>query len=188
MALVKFNKVSTLPGTLDPNTFYFVENGTYTESYLTNSAGVAKSVGNSAMINALIATAIAGLASDINSVEIVADIAARNALTATLSRNAMILVINAIGDATVASGSAMYAWDDTGSTIYKVAEYESMDAVIQWSAIQGKPASSAAAIDSAVSASHSHGNKAVLDNFSIDGEGLLYGGVPIASRWTTNNW
>ncbi|MFG9650985.1 hypothetical protein ACEP3U_22040 [Pseudomonas aeruginosa] len=39
MAQIQFFKVATLPGTLQPDSFYFVENGNYSESYLTNSAG-----------------------------------------------------------------------------------------------------------------------------------------------------
>lgn len=50
---VKFFKVLTLPGTLLPNSFYYIENGQYAEAYLTDSNGVAKKVGNSQMIEAL---------------------------------------------------------------------------------------------------------------------------------------
>ena len=38
-----------------------------------------------------------------------------------------------------------------------------MDAVVQWSNINGRPTSSVAQIDSAVTNSHTHSNKAVLD-------------------------
>lgn len=61
MAQIRFFKVATLPGTLEPDSFYFVENGSYSESYLTNSAGVARSIGNSTMINALINEALSSL-------------------------------------------------------------------------------------------------------------------------------
>lgn len=54
MALaVSFYKVDTLPATLVPNAFYYVENGQYAEAYLTDSNGVAKKIGNSEMIEAL---------------------------------------------------------------------------------------------------------------------------------------
>lgn len=54
MALaVSFYKVETLPNTLVPNAFYYVENGPYAEAYLTDSNGVAKKIGNSEMIEAL---------------------------------------------------------------------------------------------------------------------------------------
>lgn len=50
---VKFFKVLTLPATLLPNAFYYVENGPYAEAYLTDDTGVAKKLGNSEMIEAL---------------------------------------------------------------------------------------------------------------------------------------
>src|SRR5690606_6161716 len=102
MALVKFYKVATLPGSLEPDSFYYVENGSYAESYLTNSAGVARAVGNSAMISALVSAAIAAALADHNSMEVVADIAARDALV--LERNVPVLVIDASGDPTVDAG------------------------------------------------------------------------------------
>ncbi|HCK4406161.1 TPA: hypothetical protein N0G54_006535, partial [Pseudomonas aeruginosa] len=80
MAQIRFFKVATLPGTLEPDSFYFVENGSYSESYLTNSAGVARSIGNSAMINALINEALASLPGTGAPILFVADIAARDAL------------------------------------------------------------------------------------------------------------
>lgn len=186
MALVKFFKVTTLPGTLEPDAFYYVENGSYAESYITNSAGVAKGVGNSAMINALIDAAITDALADYNALEIVADITARDALA--LARNALVLVIDASADATVGTGSALYAYNEAADSWTKVAEYESMDIVIQWTSIQGRPTSTPAQIDSAVSQAHSHSNKAVLDDLSDNGGQLNYKGAAITTEWQTNNW
>src|SRR5690606_34947765 len=149
MALVKFYKVATLPGSLEPDSFYYVENGSYAESYLTNSTGVARSVGNTAMINALVAEALADWEGDANALDIVADITARDALTDGLTRNAMILVLDATGDPTVGSGAALYAYAAATETTYKVAEYESMDVALEWSSIQGRPSSTPAQIDTA---------------------------------------
>jgi hypothetical protein len=188
MAIIKFNKVLTLPETLEPNTFYFVENGTFAESYITDAEGSARSVGNSAMVNALVNAALADWTGNASAMEIVPDIAARDALTADLDRNAMILVVDASGDPTVGSGSALYAYGAANATVYKVAEYESMDVVIQWSAIQGGPSSTPAHIDEAVSLRHNHTNKATLDKISADAEGLLYDGAPVGARWSTANW
>ena len=50
MADVRFYKVTSLPLVLVPNSFYYVENGTYAEAYLTDDAGIAKKVGNTEMI------------------------------------------------------------------------------------------------------------------------------------------
>src|SRR5690554_308214 len=188
MALVKFYKVATLPGTLEPDSFYYVENGSYAESYLTNSSGVARAVGNSAMINALVADALAGWSGDASALDIVSDIAARDALTTTLDRNAMILVLDATGDPTVDDGSALYAYAAATETIYKIAEYESMDVVVQWASIQGGPSSTPAQIDTAVSQTHTHSNKAVLDKFTESEGQPQYNGQPIKSSWETANW
>lgn len=188
MAQVRFYKVAILPGTLQPDAFYYVENGTYAESYLTNSAGVARSVGNSAMINALISEALANWSGSASSVQIVADIAARDTLIASLDANAMILVIDASADPTVDSGSALYAYDATADQTYKIAEYESMDVVLQWADIVGGPSSTPSQIDNAVSLAHSHANKATLDLIGGDADGMTYNGQGVTTRWATNNW
>lgn len=188
MAQVKFYKVTTLPGSLEANAFYYVENGNYAESYLTNNAGEARAVGNTAMINALIDAALANWSGAASTVSIVPDIAARDALIATLEANAMILVVDATGDPTVTAGSALYAYAFDTETTYKIAEYESMDVVLQWSDLQGGPTSTPAQIDNAVSMAHSHANKATLDKLGEDAEGLLFNGVGVGSRWATTNW
>lgn len=186
---IRFNKVSVLPSTLEKDSFYYVENGTYAESYLTDSNGVAKSVGNSAMINALIAAALADWETAEDSVQIVPDIAARDALAAAADRNLMILVVDATGDPTVGAGSALYAYDFTTTTMYKIAEYESMDVTLNWVDIVGRPTSTPAQIDSAVAQSHAHTNKAVLDQFSENAQQQpLFRGQPIKSQWDTLNW
>lgn len=51
--MVRFYKVTSLPSTLVPDSFYYVENGSYAESYLTDDTGVAKKIGNSEMIEAI---------------------------------------------------------------------------------------------------------------------------------------
>lgn len=53
MSAVEFHKVSALPGVLRPNALYFVANGAYAETWLTDTAGAAKAVGNSDMIAAI---------------------------------------------------------------------------------------------------------------------------------------
>lgn|SRR5690606_17457795 len=188
MASVKFYKVTTLPGSLEPNALYFVENGTYAESYVTDNEGAARSLGNSAMINALIVAELANWSGGASALDIVEDIDARDALIQTLDRNAMILVLDASGDSTVDAGSALYAYSVVADEVYKVAEYESMDVALQWSAIQGGPSSTPAQIDTAVSQAHTHANKAVLDKLSEVSGALRYGGNPITTEWATNNW
>ncbi|WP_448681356.1 hypothetical protein [Pseudomonas nicosulfuronedens] len=186
MANVQFFKVSTLPATLQPNAFYYVENGDYAESYVTNQAGVAKALGNSGMINALINDALSSLPSTGAPVLFVADIAARDALEP--DQAVFVLVQDATGDPTVTAGAALYAWNPATSLWLKVAEYESMDVQLTWAAIQGKPTSTPAQIDSAVNQSHSHPNKATLDLLGAGADGLTYNGQPVGSSWATLNW
>ena len=218
MATIKFNKVLVLPGTLEADSLYFVSNSTYSETYLTDSAGVAKSIGNSAMIAAVANTEISTRLAQHNLVEIVADITARNLLAAQ-DRNLVVMVLDATGDATVKAGAALYAFRNSDNSWTKVAEYEGMDAVVQWSNINGRPTSSVAQIDSAVTnshthsnkvvldatqesfttalkitydaaatASHGHGNKATLDKLTDAGGVLLLDGAAVTASWATKNW
>ncbi|MDX2008211.1 MAG: hypothetical protein SFU83_23455 [Meiothermus sp.] len=184
---LKFHQVTALPGTLEPDSFYYVlaaGGNTYVEAYITDNSGNPKAIGNTARTNALIAAQISAL----NQVYNVANIAARNALAASLGSNALVLVTDATGDATVASGAAMYFWNDSGETWTKVAEYESMDVVVQWANITGKPTSTPAQIDSAVANAHTHSNKSTLDKLTDPGGSLLYNGNAISSDWSTNDW
>lgn len=182
MAVVAFHKVTALPGTPDPDSFYLVENGSYAEIYLTDDAGVAKMVGNTTMIEAI---AIAS----VNMLRIVADITARDALS--LTSNTFVLVQDATDDVTVASGAALYVWVQADTQFAKVAEYESMDASIDWSDVQNRPSSSVANIDDAVTKRHAHSNTATLDLLSNSGGALTYNGSPVDTKtvvWNTVNW
>ena len=102
----QFNKIvgSSLPNSLKPNTFYFLENGNYAESYLTSETGVAKALGNSEMINDLIDIKISG----VNSLFIVADIQERDALS--IFFNTLIFVEDASDDVDIVSGWALYLY------------------------------------------------------------------------------
>lgn len=150
---VQFFKVSSLPGTLAPNTFYFVLNGDYAESYLTTTGAspVAKAIGNSAMIQDL-----AG-GSGVPEVKVASTITAMLALAPT--QNSIIYVTNATTDTTVSSGGATYIYNHAGSPTpvgpggidgryIKIAEDEF---TVDWSIITSKPTSTAAQIDAAVS-------------------------------------
>lgn len=183
MAEVKFYKVNTLPGTPVANAWYMVSNGDYAETYVTNSSGVLKMVGNSTMINALITEALDGL----DTTQIVANIAARNALEPSLNRNILVYVIDATGDGTVTSGAASYLWDNANNVWIKLTEFESLDAAISWTSISGRPTSTPGQIDAAVAASHSHANIAVLDLLTVSSGVLLYNGDEVKG-WNTINW
>lgn len=187
MTALAFYKVNTVPGSWQPDALYFVVNGGYSETYLTSHTGVPKAVGNSAMINALV-TAAMGTYSLLRHV---ATIAARNSDKASTTGNTMYLVTDATGDSSVASGAALYFYDKTADTFTKVAEYESMDVVLQWANIQGGPSSTPAAIDDAVGKRHAHTNKAVLDKLGEDGGGsVTYNGAAIGggASWGSTDW
>ena len=81
---------------------------------------------------------------------VVADIAARDALTSYESLR--VHVLDATADSTVASGGAGYIYHN--STWYKTYEDESLDQVIDWTDVQNKPTSSPANIDDAVNKRH----------------------------------
>jgi hypothetical protein len=67
---------------------------------------------------------------------VVADIAARNALSPFSGMHA--LVLNATGDPTVSAGGAEYVYD--GTAWQKISELNDLDMVINWEDIQNKPA------------------------------------------------
>ena len=85
----------------------------------------------------------------------------------------LVWVTDASGDTTVTSGWAVYrkkvgtGIDYTTLTGWqKVAEAESLDVVVSWDNIQGKPTSTPAEIDQAVADDHTHSNKAALDDLA----------------------
>ncbi|WP_161882174.1 hypothetical protein [Deinococcus alpinitundrae] len=175
MSALQFFQVISLPGTLQANSFYFVLNGSYSESYLTNASGVAKAIGNSAMINALIDAKLTAA----STLQHVATIAARNTAASAATANTLYLVTDATSDSSVSSGAALYFYDKAANTQTKIAEYESMDVVLQWSNLQGKPNSTAAALDAAVGASHTHANKVTLDKLGDSSGKLSYNGTVV---------
>jgi hypothetical protein len=184
MAFAQFQLLNTLPGSLDPHTFYYVLNGANAESYLTDANSVAKAIGNTARTNALITAALASL----NTIQKVANIAARNALESSLNTNAMVLVADATGDNTVAAGAATYFWDDALSSWSKISEYESLDVITTWASLSGKPTSAVADIDDAVTKRHAHANKTIIDKWGESGGEPTYNGQFLDTRLKTADW
>lgn len=126
---------------------------------------------------------------------VAADIAARDALT-DLKVGDKAWVVDATADSTVDAGAALYIVETmagTTPTWKKISEVESMDVVLQWANIQGRPTSAVADIDDAVTKKHEHANKAVIDELTegttAEGEELvgklLYKGKPIndGAKW-----
>lgn len=102
-------------------------------------------------------------------IRVVANIAARDALSQY--EGLRVHVKDASADSTVGEGWAEYLSDGTSWT--KTAESESIDVVQKWADIQGKPTSSVANIDDAVSERHSHSNKTTLDAITSAGSGSI---------------
>lgn len=189
--MLRIFKETTVPGSLVPNAMYLVAPAgrpNDLEIFVTDNAGTAtRGTLTRAIVEQMINDAFgsggAGGAPNI----VVADIPARNALT-DMTVGQLVLVLNATGDATVASGAATYVYR-TGPIWTKISEAESMDVVLNWASIQNRPTSTVAQIDAAVGASHSHTNKASLDKITEDAQGnLLYNGNLPYSRWASTNW
>lgn len=185
MAVIKVHKTTALPGTLDPHAIYLVAPASkpnYVEMYVTNQDATAtRRILTEDDVLALIAANSSG------GVQIVADIAARNALTPTNGQ--LVYVLNATGDPTVSSGAASYLWQQATSQWIKLTEFESMDVVVQWANISGKPSSSPSAIDAAVANSHTHSNLTQLGKIGEDGNGdLTYNGNPPRAWLETAGW
>jgi hypothetical protein len=190
MTTFKVFRETALPGTLQPYAIYFVappSKPNYVEIYVSDAAGSStKRVLTDTDIQTLINASIAGLGGEM---PIVADIAARNALASTLTRNTQVLVLDATGDTTVTTGAATYIYRVSTTSWIKLNEAESIDLVLQWANIQGRPTSSASAIDAAVSNSHTHANKTQLDKIGENANGLLtYNGVFPTMGWNTVAW
>lgn len=182
----KLTAVPSLP--CDPNAVFFVAptgKPSYIEVYLSNNAGTAlRRLLTDTDIQGLIDSSLAGISGEM---PIVANIAARDALS--LTKNTQVLVLDATGDSTVTSGAATYLYRVSTTSWIKLSEAESMDLVLQWANIQGKPTSSPTAIDTAVTNSHTHSNKTQLDKIGENASGLLtYNGVLPVIGWSSLAW
>ncbi len=184
MANFYVHKVAALPGTLQANSIYMVSDAVagFMEFYVTNSAGTAtRRIPTKSDIDGWISTAVASL----GSIVVVANIAARDAVTAVTGTTAMVL--DATADPTVATGAATYVWN--GTTWDKISEAESLDVIVDWATITNKPASVVADIDDAVTKRHVHVNMAVLNKMSEDADGdLNYDGAFVRTGWDATDW
>lgn len=185
MAQIRIERVNALPAVLTGSTMYVVKaaNAAMAELVFTNTDGsVARHVINQADVSAMITTAI----SNLQDIVVVANIAARNAAVPT--RNELVLVLDATGDSTVTAGAALYVYEVASASWFKVADYQSLDVVLTWTSIMGRPASTPAAIDDAVNKAHTHANKAVLDAVSDSGGQLAYNGVVVSNYVANAEW
>lgn len=183
--ILKIRKVNTLPTEYEPSTLYLVKGAEASifDLYVSTDTGASvKHLLTKPEVQTMINSAIAGF----STVQVVADIAARDALNPSVTTQ--VLVRNATGDSTVSSGSATYVYDVAASSWFKTSESESLDLVLQWSNIVGKPSSSAADIDDAVTKKHSHANFSVISDISDIGGHLAYSGQPVRSYLEEESW
>ncbi|CAH1044560.1 hypothetical protein [Halomonas sp. TD01] len=189
MASLTVYRETALPGTLTANSIYFVAPASrpdYVEIYVTgNDPATVKRVIDEEDVQALIDASMAS--GGANTLEIVNDIAARDALV--LEGNTLVLVLDASADATVASGAATYAYRHSDTSWTKISEAESLDINFNWSSLADKPVSAVSDIDDAVTKRHAHANKTQLDKIDEDANGnMTYGGSLPVTAWASNSW
>lgn len=185
MSRIKIAKVTALPGTLVANTIYMVTTGAdQLEVYMVDQAGTAtRRLPTEADTQALIDASLAGL----SGIEVLEDIAARDAITPT--SNMQVMVLDASADLDVETGAATYVYQIATTTWHKISEAESLDFVLDWNNMVNGPVSAPAAIDAAVGNSHTHANKTQLDLIGQDSDGdATYNGSKIANEYTTIAW
>jgi ActR/RegA family two-component response regulator len=189
MAQLKISKVTALPVTFDASTLYLVSDAVRTDDvniYVSDSTGAAvKHVPTFAELGAMVDSKITAGLTAASSLKVVSDIAARDALAPTIAT--MALVLDATADVTVLSGAATYVYNPATTSWAKVSEHESLDVVLQWADIVGKPTSAVADIDDAVTKRHTHANIAVLDLLTSDGT-LVFNGSPVAPQMLAEQW
>lgn len=181
----KVYKETTVPSTWVADAVYFIQatGSTYMEIYTTSNTAVPKRLINESDITTLIAAGITAS----QELKIVANITERNALNPTTTL--AVYVVDATGDTTVATGGAYYLYNPTTSTWIKTSEAESLDVVLSWNSIEGRPTSTPAQIDAAVANSHTHSNKTQLDKIGEDANNnLTYNGQLPYTGWESTNW
>lgn len=195
---MQVSKVNVLPAAnlREANTMYLVGNTGNADSleiHMTSSDGAATlHVPTKTEISAMIGGQIASF-SNIRVVPTYADMAS----LVTENRSMVVMVLDATGDATVTVGGAAYVLQATGTVeaptanFYKIYEFEALNEnfVLNWSAIVGKPTSSAAAIDNAVSKAHTHANLNTLDGLGENQDGdLTLNGVAVGTVLINAGW
>jgi hypothetical protein len=184
--ILKIRKVTTLPGVYEASTLYLVRNSVNVnlfDMYLSTDDGASvRRIISEVDIDSKINNAIDAF----NKINVVSTIAQRNALTPT--SNIQVLVLDATGDPSVASGAATYVYQLSNTTWYKISEAESLDVVLNWASIVNKPTSAVADIDDAVTKRHSHSNLSTLNSLGDSGGLLTYSGSPIRAYLDEETW
>ena len=190
------HKVTALPAlaALAPNALYYVESATSTdiaEIYITGDTptGGGQLVVRRTLLESDVDAKIVAALDSNGSFRIVDDIAARDALGASLERDTLVKVIDASAAPDVEAGSANYAFQVATGTFTKTSEGESLDIELTWDALIDGPASSPAQVDAAVAAAHTHANATILDGLGEDADGnLQYNGDHPSIAWDSVGW
>lgn len=185
MSVMRIRKVTVLPSSYEPSTVYLVTttNPLFFKLYVSSSDGSSvRRLPDMDDIQSWIASAMGGYYTAL----IVANIAARDALT--LTTNTQVLVLDATGDTSVASGAATYVYDVASHTWIKISEANNLEVIQQWNNIVGRPSSTPADIDEAVSQTHTHANKAIIDLLGDVSGSLSYKGEPIRAYIDEESW
>ena len=186
----KIHRVTALPEPLEAYAVYLVAPPgveDYVEMYVVNSTGTkARRIIKESDIKTLIDTAIQDKVKPISEIRVVADGKALGELDST-AVFAYVKDAKTVPGSEVKDGGATFIRD--GLSWVKVAEAESLDVVLKWDDIQGKPSASKEDIDDAVTKKHTHTNKTQLDKVDEDENGnFTYGGNPVATAWSTTAW
>lgn len=126
-----------------------------------------------------------GSSSSETNVAKVPDIASRDALDTSIYKIAQ--VEDATADPTVDTGGALYYYSSVTNQWIKGAEDESLDLILDWNNINGRPNRTAGDIEQAVDYRHEHNNFGLLENFNVtvDGKSFTNNGVILGVPWNT---
>lgn len=174
-------RVTSLPSTITPSTMYILKQPTsqVAEVYFSNNDGSQLVPGITEQFITDKFTSL--LATGMGEIQIVDTINDRNRVTK--NGNSLIMVIDATGDEFGSIGTVLYLYRAVNASYFRVSVFdENRDGVssgsgtsgpVWWDAIQGKPVSTPAQIDDAVSKAHVHSNQATLDRIGVTEDGVL---------------
>lgn len=197
MSAFKIFKETSLPSSFVPNAMYLIaaaEDPNYLELFVTDKDGLAaRSTLGIPKVQALIeeymetyegGTTPTGTVQPFHVVDTIAE---RDALE--LTANTFVFVTDATGDSTVNAGAASYAYRASTSTFTKVSEHESLDLVLSWENIVGRPNVTVEQIEDAVTMAHSHINMEHLNKIGQDVDGnMTYNNQLPTTGLSTVNW
>lgn len=189
MPVYQIFKETALPGSLEAHSIYLIAPAArpdFVEMYVTGaSPTLVKRALDQPTVQAMIDAAVAAGS---GGAIIVDTIAERNAI-ATPQNAQQVYVVDASADPTVASGGATYIYRLSNTTWIKQSEAESLDLSLAWANITGRPTSTTANIDLAVTQRHTHANKTELDKIGQDVNGdFTYEGELPKIAWSSTGW